>query len=90
MLVQIARLLPGTQGINAMVKFRQIAAWLPEASAELAHLALSALLYGALAMWRNRLAATCSTTSSDSTIDSAVTHSLTDHHPQAISECPAE
>ncbi len=54
LLVHIAQLLPSTPGINAMVKLNQVGARLPEVSAELANLAIGALLYGALAMWRNR------------------------------------
>lgn len=37
-----------------MVKLNQMGAQLPEVSAELANLAMLALLYGALAMWRYR------------------------------------
>jgi len=47
-------MLPSTPGINAMVKLNQMGARLPEVSAELANLAMLALLYGALAMWRYR------------------------------------
>ena len=53
-LVRIAQLLPSTPGINAMVKLNQMGARLPEVSADLANLAILALLYGALAMWRYR------------------------------------
>lgn len=54
LLMRIAQLLPSTPGINAMVKVNQIGASLAEVSGELANLALLALLYGALAMWRYR------------------------------------
>lgn len=54
LLVYFARLVPSTPGINAMVKLNQMGAQLPEVSAELANLALLALLYGVLAMWRYR------------------------------------
>ncbi|HNP34328.1 MAG TPA: ABC transporter permease [Woeseiaceae bacterium] len=54
LLVRIAQLLPSTPGINAMVKLNQMGARLPEVSAELVNLAMLALLYGALAMWRYR------------------------------------
>lgn len=54
LLVYMARLLPSTPGINAMVKLNQMGASLPEVSAELVNLALLVLLYGALAMWRYR------------------------------------
>ena len=54
LLVRIAQMLPSTPGINAMVKLNQMGARLPEVSAELANLAMLALLYGALAMWRYR------------------------------------
>lgn len=54
LLVRIAQLPPSAQGINAMVKLSQVGARLPEASADLANLAILALLYGALAMWRYR------------------------------------
>lgn len=54
LLVHIAQLLPSTSGINAMVKLNQMGARLSEVSAELANLAMLALFYGALAMWRYR------------------------------------
>lgn len=54
LLVRIAQMVPSTPGINAMVKINQMGARLPEVSAELANLALLALVYGALAMWRYR------------------------------------
>ena len=49
-----ARLLPSTPGINAMVKLNQMGASLAEAAPELANLAVLAVLYGALAVWRYR------------------------------------
>lgn len=55
LLVRIAQMLPSTPGINAMVKLNQMGARLPEVSAELVNLAMLALLYGVLAMWRYRL-----------------------------------
>lgn len=89
LLVRIAQLLPHG-GVRRDGQSKPVCARLPNVSAELANLAIWALLYGALAMWRNRPGSTCSTTSSDSTTDSAVTHSLTDHHAQAMSERPPE
>lgn len=54
LLARIAQLVPSTPGINALVKLNQMGARLPEVSAELANLAVLALLYGALAIWRYR------------------------------------
>ena len=53
-LTWIARLLPSTAGITAMVKFNQMGARFPEVAPELANLAFLALLYGGLAAWRFR------------------------------------
>ena len=53
-LTWIARLLPSTSGITAMVKFNQLAARFPEVAPELANLAFLVLLYGGLAAWRFR------------------------------------
>ena len=90
LLVRSAQLLPSTPGINAMVKLNQMGARLSEVSADLANLAILALLYGALPMWQFRPDPASSTTSIDSAIDSAVTPALSDHHPQAMSESPPE
>lgn len=86
LLLRIAQLLPSTPGINAMVKLNQMGARLPEVSAELANLAMLALLYGALAMWRYRPGPTFSTTSRSSASGSSFTPALTDHHQQAMLE----
>ena len=51
-LTWLAKLLPTTAGINAMVKFNQMGAHLSEASAEIWNLALLALLYGCATAWR--------------------------------------
>jgi len=51
-LVWLANLLPSTAGITAMVKFNQMGARIDEAGGELWNLALLALVYGGLAMWR--------------------------------------
>ena len=51
-LVWLARLLPSTAGITAMVKFNQMGAQVGEAAGELLNLALLVVLYGGLAMWR--------------------------------------
>jgi len=51
-LVWLANLLPSTAGITAMVKFNQMGARVDEAGGELWNLALLALVYGGLAMWR--------------------------------------
>ena len=53
-LVWVAKLLPSTPGINAMVKFNQMGAQVGEAADELANLALLVLLYGGLAIWLYR------------------------------------
>ena len=53
-LVWLAKLLPSTAGITAMVKFNQMGARVDEAAGELWTLALLVLLYGGLAMWRYR------------------------------------
>ena len=53
-LVWLAKLLPSTAGITAMVKFNQMGARVDEASGELVNLALLVLFYGGLAMWRYR------------------------------------
>ena len=88
LLVHIAQLLPSTPGINAMVKLNQMGARLPEASADLANLAILAPLYGALAMWHFRPGPASSTAAVDSAIDSAVTPALSNHHPQAMPKSP--
>ncbi|KIQ98119.1 ABC transporter permease [Lysobacter sp. A03] len=54
LLVRLAQLLPSTPGINALVKVNQMGASVAEVSGELVNLALLALVYGALAMWRYR------------------------------------
>lgn len=53
-LVWLAKLLPSTAGINAMVKFNQMGSHVDEAAGELWNLALLIVLYGALAIWRYR------------------------------------
>jgi len=56
-LLWLAKLLPSTAGITAMVKFNQMGARVDEAVGELSNLALLVLLYGGLAMWRYRVRA---------------------------------
>ncbi len=51
-LAWLAKLLPSTAGITAMVKFNQMGARVDEAAGELWNLALLVLVYGGLAMWR--------------------------------------
>jgi ABC-2 type transport system permease protein len=51
-LIWLAKLLPSTAGITAMVKFNQMGARVGEAADELWNLALLVLLYGGLAIWR--------------------------------------
>ncbi|MCL7715636.1 ABC transporter permease [Stenotrophomonas mori] len=53
-LVALAKLLPTTAGINAIVRTQQMGARLPEVGGELCTLLLLALLYGGLALWRFR------------------------------------
>jgi len=53
-LLWLAKLLPSTAGITAMVKFNQMGARVDEAAGELSNLALLVLLYGGLAAWRYR------------------------------------
>lgn len=53
-LIWLAKLLPSTAGINAMVKFNQMGARVDEATGQLTNLALLIVLYGGLAMWRYR------------------------------------
>lgn len=53
-LAWLARLVPSTPGINAMVKLNQMGASVAEASPELCNLLALTLLYGALAAWRYR------------------------------------
>jgi len=53
-LVALAKLLPTTPGINAIVRTQQMGARLPDIGGELLNLLLLALLYGALALWRFR------------------------------------
>ena len=53
-LVWVAKLLPSTAGINAMVKFNQMGAQVGEAAGELWNLGLLIILYGGLAIWRYR------------------------------------
>jgi len=53
-LVWLARLLPSTAGITAMIKFNQMGARVDEAAGELWNLTLLVVLYGGLAMWRYR------------------------------------
>jgi ABC-2 type transport system permease protein len=53
-LVWLARLLPSTAGITAMVKFNQMGARVDEAAGQLWNLALLVVLYGGLAVWRYR------------------------------------
>lgn len=53
-LVLLAKLLPTTAGINAVVRTQQMGARIPEISVELWNLAALVVLYGALAMWRFR------------------------------------
>lgn len=84
LLVHMARLLPSTPGINAMVKLNQMGARLPEVSAELANLALLVVLYGALAMWRYRPDSADSLSSRDPAIDNAVTPAPPDPELPAI------
>lgn len=52
LLVRFAQMLPSTPGINVMVKLNQMGAQLSEVTAELINLALLALFYGVLSMWR--------------------------------------
>lgn len=54
LLTWIARLVPSTPGINAMVKLNAMGATLGETAPELANLALLAAGYSALALWRYR------------------------------------
>ena len=56
-LLWLAKLLPSTAGITAMVKFNQMGAQVDEAAGELLNLALLVLLYGGLALWRYRVRA---------------------------------
>lgn len=53
-LVALAKLLPTTAGINAIVRTQQMGARVPEVGGELLNLLLLALLYAALAAWRLR------------------------------------
>jgi len=53
-LVWLAKLLPSTAGINAMIKFNQMGARVGEAAGELWNLALLVVLYGGLAVWLYR------------------------------------
>lgn len=53
-LAWLAKLVPSTPGINAMVKLNEMGASLHEAAPELANLAALALAYAALAWWRTR------------------------------------
>ena len=52
LLVALAKLLPTTPGINAIVRTQQLGARLPEIAGELLNLLLLALLYGSLVLWR--------------------------------------
>ena len=52
LLVALAKLLPTTAGINAVVRTQQMGARLPEIGDELVNLALLTLVYGALALVR--------------------------------------
>jgi len=54
-LVALAKLLPTTAGINAIVRTQQMGARVPEVGGELRNLLLLALLYAALAAWRLRV-----------------------------------
>lgn len=56
LLVALAKLLPTTAGINAIVRLQQMGAQLHEVAGELLNLLLLALLYAALALWRFRAA----------------------------------
>lgn len=51
-LVALAKMLPTTAGINAIVRTQQLGARLPEIAGELLNLLLLALLYGSLVLWR--------------------------------------
>jgi ABC-2 type transport system permease protein len=53
-LTWLAKLLPTTPGITAMVKFNQMGAGFAEASGQLTNLAVLVLLYGGLTAWRYR------------------------------------
>ncbi|MDB5765391.1 MAG: hypothetical protein JWQ61_205 [Collimonas fungivorans] len=53
-LVWLAKLLPTTPGINALVQINQMGAGLDEVTPALLNLALLTLLYGGLAIWRFR------------------------------------
>jgi len=53
-LVWVAKLLPTTPGINAMVRLNQMGSSVAEVAPQLVNLAILALLYGALAVWRFR------------------------------------
>jgi ABC-2 type transport system permease protein len=53
-LVWIAKLLPTTAGINAMVRLNQMGASVIEVAPQLFNLAVLTLLYGTLAVWRFR------------------------------------
>jgi len=53
-LVALAKLLPTTAGINAIVRTQQLGARVPEVGGELFNLLLLAVLYGGLVLWRLR------------------------------------
>src|SRR5690606_24660136 len=53
-LVALAKLLPTTAGINAIVRTQQLGARLPEVAVDLLNLLLLALLYSGLMLWRLR------------------------------------
>lgn len=53
-LLLVAKLLPTTAGITAMVKFNQMGASLQEAAPQLLNLFLLVVLYGLLVLWRFR------------------------------------
>lgn len=53
-LVMLAKLLPTTAGINAIVRTQQLGARLPEVVVDLLNLLLLALLYSGLMLWRLR------------------------------------
>jgi ABC-2 type transport system permease protein len=51
-LVWLAKLLPTTPGINAVVRLNQMGASVSEVAPQLLNLALLGVLYGVLAVWR--------------------------------------
>jgi ABC-2 type transport system permease protein len=52
LLTWIAKMLPSTAGINAMIKFNQMGATLKEGAPELVNLVILVALYGGITIWR--------------------------------------